>query len=232
MFEFVEEFVPRDQHEHGWPQACNHQFVRIAEMMKSKGRPWLFLEADAVVMNADFLDVIEQDYYGHKQPFLGRFITLNDENTKHLTGISVYPPDALAQIGKINISGEAWDYQCRSRIVPKAAETRFIQQIWQRPPFKTLLELGDIEAEARIFHQCKDASLYPLLRRHRVGLRKMDSLLSVGDKDLLAQMQEDNLHLHSMLKEVLDIREGVTGRNPRFAVRRLDDWINKYKHLI
>ncbi len=231
MFETVEEFTPKDQHEHGWPQACNHQFVRVAEMMKPKGFPWFFLEADAVVLNVDFLDVLEQDYYHKAKPILGRFVQISDEGTKHVTGISVYPPDALSVIGRINVSGEAWDYQCRDRILPQAADTRYIQQIWQRPPFKTLLELKDIEPDARIFHQCKDGSLYKLLRQNRDGVKRQQNLLCVDDRELLTQMQEDNLNLHSLLKEVLDIREG-TGRNPRIAIRALDKWINENKHFI
>jgi len=106
-----------------------------------------------------------------------------------------------------------------------------IQQIWQRPPFKTLLDLSDVESNARIFHQSKDCSLINLIRRKRQSTQEQLKVLTDDERTILQSMQRDTIDLRNMLKEVLDIREG-TGRNPRIAIRRLDEWIVNNRNLI
>lgn len=230
MFDEVDEMEPSDEMEQGWPIACNHLWYRTAEHMAKQDCPWLYLEADAVVLSPDYLRKIELEYARLGKPFMGDVVRINDAGTEHLTGVSVYPPDAATRL-QLNLQGEAWDYQCRRQILPMAADTKLIQQIWRRPPFMSQNDLVCIDTEAVIFHQCKDASLINLLRQIAAHKQPVNVAIDPETKLGIRKIMATEKRLRDILREFIVCRENQ-GKNPRVAMRRLDALIQQHRNEV
>lgn len=80
----------------GWPAACNWAFQQACRfVMQRIHGPWLWFEADAVAVKADWLEQIELEYVLGNKPFMGTQIgDFDGLQMGHINGTAVYPPDA------------------------------------------------------------------------------------------------------------------------------------------
>src|ERR1044071_9086241 len=79
--------------------APNHMFMLAAQqIMFSYKWPWLWLEPDVVPLVPGWLDKLADEYANSPKRFLGNLVKGNQPGLPevHLTGVSIYPPDAFA----------------------------------------------------------------------------------------------------------------------------------------
>lgn len=184
-FDFVETLVldiPKTGH------LPNHMFMLTArEIMQRYKWPWLWLEPDAVPLKPGWLDALAEEYANSPKRFLGNLIEANQPGLPHvhLTGVSIYPPDAYTlydEFASIKSANVAWDMEAASAVVPKAANSNLMSHFWGKrdlpPTFvkeKTnghpinALPLSFIKPNAVLYHRNKDGTLIQLLRETRIA---------------------------------------------------------------
>lgn len=164
--------------------APNHMFMLAAQqIMFSYKWPWLWLEPDAVPLIHGWLDALADEYAVSPKRFLGNLVKGDQPGLPelHLTGVSIYPPDAFPiydAFASIKSANVAWDMEAATAVVPRAKHTCLIQSFWgtrELPPTfvketaagqpPNALPFSFLKPEAVLFHRCKDGTLIDLLRQ-------------------------------------------------------------------
>lgn len=163
----------------------NSMFLQAAKYVKENyGCPFLWLEPDCVPMKPNWLADISEAYQESPLRYMGAVIEQTGQKNlpaKHLTGCSVYPPDAyldFSSIPDVNGGRQAWDIGGGERIVTASQHTNLIHHFWgqpDKPPIFVEARLPDspenhvtldfVKPDAVLFHRCKDGGLIPLLRK-------------------------------------------------------------------
>lgn len=165
----------------GWPNGPNTLFLKAAEFARAADKPFLWLEPDAIPLQAGWLERIAGEYGDGNGGYMGHLYDTNDPRfpAKVLSGIAVYPPCAIELIEPAlgNIPDKPWDIAAAPAMEPYWRHTYLIQHFWgkkdlppifshehrQGEPVNTFT-LADIHSQAVIFHRNKDGSLLSLLR--------------------------------------------------------------------
>lgn len=160
-----------------WKQGANAMWLAAAQYAKEQNAPFLWLEPDAVPVKRGWLVSIDKM---KGDGFFGHVYDTNHPNfpPKVLSGIAVYPPDAIDVVSPRIVPDQAWDISSAEAVLPRTTPTKMIQHFWGQPDLaptfvgtKTpdcpanAFTLADIWPEAVIFHRVKDGSLIRLLRR-------------------------------------------------------------------
>jgi hypothetical protein len=164
---------PSPKHK-SWPQAPNWAMQHTARYMARFGKPWLWLEADAVVLKNDWLDQLQREYDRAGQPFMGPIVP----NMGHCNGVAVYPAN-FAQISPraMTCIDRAWDYEMKPDMIHKCHDSsRLTQHLWgivngQPHPNSGPAPMGLTRTQAKawidpsavLVHRIKDDSLLKLL---------------------------------------------------------------------
>jgi hypothetical protein len=200
----------------GWPKGSNVLFKTVAQHCKDHHTAFLWLEPDCVPLRKGWIDEIQKAYNERTKPFMGRIYSATDPGvpSKMMSGIGVYPENAIDLIGNACDTDKAWDVMVADLVVPKCDNTRLIHHFWGQPnlaptfsavrtpqsPINTFT-FEMIDPESVIFHRNKDGTLIKLLRKRllpgsveSVGInsRKFDVVFPFcsTDADLaLANMQ-------------------------------------------
>lgn len=111
-----------------WPQAPNWAWQHCAHHMSQQDNPWLWLEADAVVLKAEWLEAIEFDYERGGKPFMGPKV----KGMAHANGSMVYPPDTPSRIpSAFRCTDQAWDYVAGPEMMPHCHDaSSLLCHIW------------------------------------------------------------------------------------------------------
>ncbi len=171
---------PADEDERGYPGSSSHLFVRTLEACAKHhpGRPVLFLEPDTVPTRRSWFHELSDDYSSRAKPVMGVLVRSTVEAVDrfgfaawHVTGNAIYPADALTRYpslrdcirpdvadGPWGKAGHAWDLFCAHELVPDAAETDLIHQIWFGDPWLSE-NVKRIRPNACLVHRSKDGSL-------------------------------------------------------------------------
>lgn len=166
----------------GWVPGANALFSTAARWCESKGRSWLWVEADAVPLEPGWLDKIEEVYQLVKTPFMGAIIKGSDPRHPpfFMEGVACYPAHAWSRMRELIASSptEAWVTSCAPVVIPLASNTPLIQQFWGQEgtpprfvPFRTAssapqdFTLDHLRKGAVLFHREKSGELIGLLRR-------------------------------------------------------------------
>lgn len=163
--------------------APNHMFMLAAQqIMFSYKLPWLWLEPDCVPLRSGWLSRLSEEYAGSPKRLLGNLISSTQPGlpSVHLSGVSIYPPDAFPlydAFPSLKIANVAWDMEAASAAVPRAKNSAFMQHFWgtrELPPTfvkekvagqpDNVLPLSFIKPDSVLFHRVKDSSLINLLR--------------------------------------------------------------------
>lgn len=174
--------------------APNHMFMLTAkQIMANFKMPWLWCEPDAVPLKHGWLDQLATEYAQSPKRFVGNLVNGNQPGLPavHLTGVSIYPPDAFEVYEKfpsIRSANVAWDMEAASDVVPRSQHTDLIQSFWGKrdlpPTFvkeklagspENALPLSFISPEAVLFHRSKDGSLINLLREQETQSKLQES---------------------------------------------------------
>lgn len=163
-----------------WPQAANWAFMQSAQYVHRtiKG-PWLWLEADAVPIQPDWVTRLDQAYRQCGKPFFGPIVP----RLGHMNGVSVYPADMVNRCPKALSQWEhgAWDTAMKPEMIHDCFDaSALIQHVWgfhEGKPhpyigsamcFNSQESLRWLSPTAVLFHRCKDGSLITQLQRARL----------------------------------------------------------------
>jgi hypothetical protein len=170
-------FIVNETHVAGWPMGANSLFVAAATHAKEINEPFLWLESDAIPVRPGWLEDIHAAYHGG---FMGHIYSAPlVESTKFLSGVAVYPPDAIDYIGPCIIADplKGFDVSSSFGVLSSAHHTNLIQhffgEIGLAPTFGDVrrtespvnfFTLSELHPEAVLFHRNKDGTLIDLLR--------------------------------------------------------------------
>lgn len=169
--------TPHKLTDESWPKGANWLFKTACKYFKEQwGTSFLWLEPDCTPLKPGWIEAVESEYVSSKQPFMGAEV-----NGKHLSGIAVYPFNALDYYRDFwpKASKIAWDYAVDARKL--AQLTTKIHHLWgtsELPPHfvnnrtksSPVHHLSEqiIPPDSVLFHRDKDASLTHIVaERHR-----------------------------------------------------------------
>ena len=114
----------------GWPQGANGLWLAAAHHCKYVNIDWLWLEPDAIPLKRGWLVAIDKmrkgsRYFGHIYPY-------REQVMKVMSGIAVYPADAIDLIGPCIEANptKAWDVSSAEVVVPLATNTKLIHHFY------------------------------------------------------------------------------------------------------
>lgn len=165
--------------------APNGMFLSAAKWINECCKqPWLWLESDCIPLKPGWLDDLAEEYDACPMKFMGPLIKQTDQPDLppvHLTGCSIYPPDAygvFAAIPSLQDKIVAWDIEGAGKVVPRSKNTDLIHHFYgpkDLPPTfvdtrtaddpKNRVTLDFIRKDAVLFHRVKDGSLITLLKK-------------------------------------------------------------------
>lgn len=175
MFASVEMFTYPTPPVKAWPQAPNWAWQHVANHMSFQDRPWLWLEADAVVLKPDWLEQLQAEYEKAKHLFMGPKV----KGMSHANGCMVYPADASIRMPKaMAATNHAWDYVCSSEMMHDCHDSSHLMNHWWSVMGDEISQVGGgqvpqnitldqakrwLTKEAVFVHRVKDASLVSML---------------------------------------------------------------------
>lgn len=219
----------------GWPKGANALFKTAAKHCKEHFTSFLWLEPDCVPMRPGWAKELQREWNARPKDkkVMGRIYSSNDSSlpARMMSGIGVYPEDAIDLIGHVLDGDRAFDMAAADTLVPLCHNTKLIQHFWGQPnlaptfaavrtkdsPINTFT-LDMVDSQAAIFHRVKEGSLIKLLRG-KMGLsepekpaasRKFDVVFPfcATDADLALQnihwMAELNHYSHTMILAIDD----------------------------
>lgn len=166
-----ERMWPEEQRK--WPWSENLTWTSAARYVRDNLRqPWLFLEADAVLLHESALNEIQADYVTSGQPFLGQLVDTKDETGRqvpaHMSGVAVYPSDVTRfHDSALQGGGLAFDMVLKDMTTTAMKDSRLIHHCYHSPPFENLGHMRRIRKGAALYHQDKSGSLIDRLREAR-----------------------------------------------------------------
>lgn len=169
-----------DEDERGYPGSASFGFVRTLEACAKHhpGRPVLFLEPDTVPTRRSWFHELAVDFAARAKPVMGVLVRSTPDAVNkhgfpawHITGNAIYPADALTRYKSLydclradmslspwGNAGWPWDLFAAHDLLPDAAETDLIHQIWLGDPW-TEDNAKRIKPNACLVHRSKDGSL-------------------------------------------------------------------------
>ena len=153
--------------EQGYFTAANGTHKAALDLMERDypGRPMLWMEADCVVVDADWFAKIDQEYRACGKPFLGDIVP---GEVSHMTGVAIYPHD-WRKVAPILQQGEGWmprwgwDSQAASQTLPQCRPSKTIRQVWRPPAFTRANWRAIVPEGCCLFHQDKSGTLIDVL---------------------------------------------------------------------
>lgn len=162
----------------GWPQGANALWIAAAMHCKANGTDWLWLEPDAIPIKRGWLVSIDKMRKGSR--YFGHIYMYREQVMKVMSGIAVYPANAIDLIGPCikEQPTKAWDVSSAEAVVPLATHTKLIHHFYGEkdlaPTFvenrtaetrRNAFTLDQLPQEAVIYHRNKDGTLIGLLRK-------------------------------------------------------------------
>lgn len=159
-----------------YPHVANWMFQSIALHMAKQKSPWLLFEADAVVLKADWVEQLQNEYNRVGMPWMGPHV----KGMHHANGSMIYPADAAARMPRaMSCSDQAWDYHGWEDYMPWCHDaSHLLHHVWslvngqlcevgggQVPANATVELLNQIPKSCVVSHRWKDASVLNLLLR-------------------------------------------------------------------
>jgi hypothetical protein len=153
-----------------FPQTAAWQHAAI--VMHKAGRPWLWLEADAIPLRQNWLEVLQNVYDNCRMPFAGPMV----KGASHMNGTpAIYPANTPLLLPRtMSHTRNAWDVECQDEIAGKVRDIGHIAVArWgikdgmlnelegeapSFPPGSNHL-LNQIPKTAVVFHRDKNGSL-------------------------------------------------------------------------
>lgn len=159
-----------------WPYCANHQFQHAAKIMESPqfgNKPFLWMEADAVPLRGDWLNLIEREYLECRKPFMGG---LHKNGEHHMDGVGVWlnvssnaplamsapaPPKTVDPLKDHHI---AFDYGSRHQHMPLFHESNLFQVRYRQEDTYPENDYSWVREDAAILHTEKSGRVIDYLR--------------------------------------------------------------------
>jgi hypothetical protein len=188
VFNKVNLFIYPPPKFHQWPEGANHAFQHVARHMRFIGKPWLWLEADAIPVRFDWLRILQRRYVSCGQPMLGSIV----HPLGHMNGVGVYPfnlPDITPETMKC--TGIAFDWVMKAKTIAITHDASdLICHVWSVkdgktkshgdgdcPSFKTSKDVDAWVCPGSVlFHRCKDGTLISRLREMKFRMKNETAL--------------------------------------------------------
>lgn len=175
----------------GWPEGANALWLAAAKHCKKAGTDWLWLESDAIPIKRGWLVSIDKMRKGSR--YFGHLYMYREQMMQVMSGIAVYPPDAIDLIGPCieEHPTKAWDVSSAEAVIPLATHTKLIHHFYGEkdlaPTFvenrtaettRNAFTLDQLPEQAVIYHRNKDGTLLNLLRK-KLNLSVPDTFMVV-----------------------------------------------------
>lgn len=160
-----------------WPPTI--AFKAAAMRMQKLGKPWLWMEADAVPLKRGWLEKLQELYWNGGKSFAGPIVP----DLGHMNGTGIYPANTPNRIpGALAQTRTAWDVTMKREMIKDALNLHpYFHHAWAMemgelhpyyggaiPSFPTQAMVDKINPEAVIFHRCKDGTLIDRLRERKL----------------------------------------------------------------
>lgn len=176
IFKRVQVIAPKVKN--GWPHGANGLWKEAAQRIHTSFNiHWLWLEPDAIPLEKNWLRKLEAEYQTTGKAFLGHIYPCQQPNlpTELMSGVAIYPKDAITKINCQPNSARAWDVDSAHAMVEQGHDSKLIHHFWGQknvpPTFRdkavpgtNVFDLNTIRKGAVIFHRNKDGTLINLLR--------------------------------------------------------------------
>jgi len=158
----------------GWPLGPNLAWQATARHMLTGHAPWLWLEADAIPIKADWLIQLEKVYAHCGKSFMGPIVP----HMGHCNGVAIYPANSASRCPKaMAATNQAWDYLMREEMIHDCHDASDLMfhfwglvngrphhQSGNAPHFSSINDVKRwIPESAVLMHRCKDRSLTKIL---------------------------------------------------------------------
>lgn len=144
-------------------------FIHAAHMMAKMGKPWLWMEPDAIPLKLNWLDALQEEYDTCGKPFCGPIVPIRG----HMNGTGIYPPNTPELIPvTMKATGSVWDWKMKEEMIQSCHDcSRIFFHVWGvingklnpiEGPDANFLGTGlinQIPDSAVIMHRCKDGSI-------------------------------------------------------------------------
>lgn len=162
-----------------WPQGANIAFRHVCFYMSDKDTAFLWLEADAIPVKPNWLNILQWEYDNCGKLFMGPIVP----GMGHMNGVGVYPvdtihliPNALSTFHPIHI---AWDSAMKAEMIHQCHDAgNLIQHVWgigsdgkpspvtgESPVFDATWKLTNwVNHSTVLFHRNKDGSLIDCIK--------------------------------------------------------------------
>lgn len=174
-----------------WPDAPNWAWQTTARYIESNFQePWLWWEADAVPLKANWISILDEEYREAKKPFMGHRV----EDMGHLNGVAVYPHNiSHYAYNAMLCRAAAWDVVISQETPGQQHEcNHLIGHCWNLTPqgqpvngdglpvtFPNQQEVKRlIDHNWVLFHRCKDGTLQDRLLEREWKKKKELATLS------------------------------------------------------
>ncbi len=162
----------------GWPHAPNWMWQHVARHMAGQKNPWLWLEADAVVLKPDWLDRIQDEYDKAGKAWMGPIVP----DLGHCNGVAVYPADAATRLPHaMKCTDRAWDYEMKPEMIRDCHDaSKLIFHAWgvhngrihphtgSAPDFSDESICRQIPSDAVVVHRSKTTALINWITRNKL----------------------------------------------------------------
>lgn len=127
-FRSVEVFTHPQPPDKVWPDAPNWVFQQTARHMRKAGNPWLWFEADCVLLTHDGWDRIQSAYSVCGKNFMGPIV----QDAGHMNGCGVYPANTPRLAPRAMLCKNiAFDCEMKPDMIHDCHDARdLIQHIW------------------------------------------------------------------------------------------------------
>lgn len=158
-----------------YPASANWAWQSTAFHMTNQNSPWLWMEADAVVLRPDWLERLQEEYERGGKPWMGSVV----EHLGHTNGTAVYPFDAARRMPAAMSCGPATAFDMAARTDMEGHvhdASHLMHHVWtvlhgrlhpvgggSAPMNATPQLLSQIPKSAVITHRWKDKSVIDLL---------------------------------------------------------------------
>lgn len=164
-----------------WPDGPNAMFRFTAAATQE---PFLWMEPDAIPLHPLWHSKIAEEYRESGKLFLGHIYQCSNPRlpARIMSGIAVYPANALQYVPCLPNSPLAWDVEAAELMIANGAHTQLITHFWGEPGLpptfvrarsedspRNAFALDQIPPSAVIWHRCKDGSLIDLLSNGEVS---------------------------------------------------------------
>ena len=121
------EFIVYPVPQFPYPGSANFAWQWVAGEMSKQDHPWFWMEADAIALKPNWVEILQEEYDGCGRSFMGSVIP----HMGHMNGGAVYPADAPSRMPEsMKALNQAWDMVSKAEISHDTHNSRNMFHLW------------------------------------------------------------------------------------------------------